>query len=300
MKLQNYFTVASAPQNAASFETRFAYPINLDSDCTLALKSVFYPQTKNISTKNNKVLICADERNITVTDKTINVNNSRDTYTIPETADEGEPADDVQMEEEEQGVYYDAEADIDYSAIYLSKQIYLTTGFYESPGDLFYELRDRVNEKYARYNIFELCNVQYNSATEKWKFTLPRGLRFKFIEDEQSALDLLFLDRTMIRTSIEITEHILHSSPEMGFLYCDIVENSYINNNLSRLLSIIPLRNHHYYNTRFYEFCNPNYYNVSLKQFAGISFQLLDAMGEEIEFVNNANLILNLHLKNAI
>ena len=95
MKLENYFTVASAPKNAASFETRFAYPINLDSGCTLALKSVFYPQTKNITSRNNRVLVTADDRNITVTDKIININNTRNSYVIPDL--DVDDDDDIQM-----------------------------------------------------------------------------------------------------------------------------------------------------------------------------------------------------------
>ena len=194
----------------------------------------------------------------------------------------------------------DAELSINYGDVYLSKEVSITTGYYESPGDLFYELCDRVNEAYAGYEIFESCKVQYYASLEKWKFTLPRGLKFKFIEGVSSALDLLFLNKTLIRTSIEINDHTLRSSPEMGFLYCDIVENSYINNNVSRLLSIIPLRNLHYHNTRFYEFSNPNYYPISLKQFEGISFQMSDSQGQIIEFVDDGNLILNLQLKNTI
>ena len=79
------------------------------------------------------------------------------------------------------------------------------------------------------------------------------------------------------------------------FLYCNIVENSYINGKLSRNLSTIPLSMKAGLN--FYEFSNPAYVPIDVKEFSKIIIQLRDMDGKTIQFDPDYRTIINLHIK---
>ena len=79
------------------------------------------------------------------------------------------------------------------------------------------------------------------------------------------------------------------------FLYCNIVENSYINGKLSRNLSTIPLSMKAGLNC--YEFSNPAYVPIDVKEFSKIIIQLRDMDGKTIQFDPDYRTIINLHIK---
>ena len=79
------------------------------------------------------------------------------------------------------------------------------------------------------------------------------------------------------------------------FLYCNIVENSYINGKLSQNLSTIPLSMKAGLN--FYEFSNPAYVPIDVKEFSKIIIQLRDMDGKTIQFDPDYRTIINLHIK---
>ena len=81
---------------------------------------------------------------------------------------------------------------------------------------------------------------------------------------------------------IEIRNVIYSKTNQPAFLYSNIVENSYINGKLSRLLSIIPL--HMKSQWGFYEFYKPVYVPIDVKQFSKIIFELVDINRKLITF----------------
>jgi DNA repair ATPase RecN len=95
---------------------------------------------------------------------------------------------------------------------------------------------------------------------------------------------------------------------DLAFLYSSIVENSLINNKESRLLTTIPITSRRGYN--YFQFSQPIYRTISVRQFMDISFQLLDKKGNFFKFnlygddVTEVNreypTILNLHIRQAI
>ena len=94
---------------------------------------------------------------------------------------------------------------------------------------------------------------------------------------------------------IEIQNVIYSKTTQPAFLYSNIVENSYINGKLSRLLSIIPLSMKSHWS--FYEFNNPVYIPIDVKQFSKIIFELRDINARLIAFDPNFKTIINLHIK---
>ena len=70
-----------------------------------------------------------------------------------------------------------------------------------------------------------------------------------------------------------------------SFLYVNIVENSYINGKLSRNLSTIPLSLKRGWT--FFEFNNPTYVPIDVKEFSKIVLELRDMNGNYICFNSN-------------
>ena len=97
---------------------------------------------------------------------------------------------------------------------------------------------------------------------------------------------------------------------DLSFLYSSVVENSLINNKESRLLTTIPLTSKRGYN--YFQFSQPIYRAISVRQFMEISFEVLDRHGKFLKFnLFGDNLkedqesreyptILQLHIRKAI
>jgi hypothetical protein len=77
---------------------------------------------------------------------------------------------------------------------------------------------------------------------------------------------------------ITINHYSFHHQIEAGFLYSNIVDNSIINQQKSRLLAIVPVTCGPGYN--YHEFTNPIYNPLSLHSFTDINFILSDVHGE--------------------
>lgn len=82
----------------------------------------------------------------------------------------------------------------------------------------------------------------------------------------------------------------------IGFLYANIVENSYINGKLSRNLTTIPLVSSKF-GSSYYEFKNPIYIPIEIKQFVNIILEIRDLEGELISFAKGSQTVVTLHLK---
>lgn len=85
-----------------------------------------------------------------------------------------------------------------------------------------------------------------------------------------------------------------------AFVYCSVIENSYINNFPSRMLAIVPMQSgfddgdksgYHYH-----EFTTPTYFNFAIREFSQIFFQIRDLDGEILEFDPGFKTIISLEV----
>ena len=83
---------------------------------------------------------------------------------------------------------------------------------------------------------------------------------------------------------IVINHFVFEVSTDAGFLYSNIVNNSMINQQQSRLLALIPIRSKPGYN--YHEFINPVYGPLSVHSFTDITFALTDVRGDVIKLDN--------------
>ena len=80
-----------------------------------------------------------------------------------------------------------------------------------------------------------------------------------------------------------------------AFLYGSIVENSYINGNLSRNLGVIPLNRNSGWS--FHEFSYPNYVPIDIKEFSNIILELRNMEGKYVTFAPKYKAVISLSIK---
>lgn len=80
-----------------------------------------------------------------------------------------------------------------------------------------------------------------------------------------------------------------------AFLYVNIVENSYINGKLSRVLDVIPISMKA--NWSFHEFSKANFVPIDVKEFSKITLEVRDMNGDYVAFNPAFKTIVTLHIK---
>ena len=107
-------------------------------------------------------------------------------------------------------------------------------------------------------------------------------------------------------TKVTVSKAIIPSF-EMGFLYGDMIERSWLNNQETRLMTTIPLKCQRGYN--YYEFKNPVYKAIRVLKFDRLFFYILDKNGKPMKFnlygdgkkdSKQFPTILNLHVRRTI
>ena len=125
-------------------------------------------------------------------------------------------------------------------------------------------------------------------------YVTPKNM--KLVVEQNTPWKMMGIDSDIPKNrEIAIRNVIYSKTKQPAFLYSNIVENSYINGKLSRLLSIIPLDMKSDWS--FYEFNNPIYVPIDVKQFSKIIFEVRDINGKLIAFDSKFKTILNLHIK---
>ena len=99
-------------------------------------------------------------------------------------------------------------------------------------------------------------------------------------DDDAILLKLLGFCVSAKFSKININHYVFEVATEAGFLYSNIVDNSMINQQQSRLLALIPIRSKPGYN--YHEFTNPVYGPLSVHSFTDISFALTDVRGDVV------------------
>ncbi|NRB81998.1 MAG: hypothetical protein HRU38_25655 [Saccharospirillaceae bacterium] len=170
----------------------------------------------------------------------------------------------------------------------------ITQRRYNSTGELLTEIKTRVSEYLVvKFPKMRLPTLNYSVTHDKWTIKLPTGVSFNRSISHPSVLDLLAMNDGLYN-SFETRDAAFDNEKYVGFLYCSIIENSYINSRSSRLLATIPLSSTD--GMSYHEYSVPNYYRISIRNFSDINFELRNEHGDIIEFSNDAKLILNLHL----
>jgi hypothetical protein len=104
-----------------------------------------------------------------------------------------------------------------------------------------------------------------------------------------------------VESTFEVTNHIsvkninFDLNLEPAFLYVNIVENSYINGKLSRVLDIVPISMKAHWS--YYEFARLNFVPIEVKEFSKIFLELRNMNGNYVPFDPGYKTIITLQTK---
>ena len=233
-----YITVTSKKQNPAQFNCDVLDALDVEEGYEVAVTRIFHAPVFNVTEKNNKFTLI----------KTTNENNITVDYFIP-------------------------------------------PGFYAGTCDvlaaIFEELKkslERGNNGNGNENLIQKTPAfAYAKSFGESSSLRILDAHVSFLIDMERDGDQLLLDMLgyCISDKIEkitINHYMFDVSIEPGFLYSNIVENSFINEQQSRLLSIFPVQSKMGYN--YHEVINPVYCRMSAHSFIDVNFTLTDIQGK--------------------
>ena len=140
----------------------------------------------------------------------------------------------------------------------------------------------------------EIDESSLDDNNEGFIYVTPKNM--KLVVEKNTPWKMMGINSNIpANREIEIRNVNYSKTKQPAFLYSNIVENSYINGKLTRLLTIVPLHMKSHWS--FYEFNKPIYVPIDVKQFSKIIFELRDIDGKLIAFDSKFKTILNLHIK---
>ena len=230
-------------------------PIRFDKDMSMAITSISHGEIYNVYSGNNKIYL-----------------NS-----IPENSEAAVPGQPAR--------YMTIEKDI--------VVLEIPVGRYSEPYRLLKAIDSVIREHFGRRFGLDIAFNRLKSSIIK---VTPLNVLIYVTEKANSSWNLFGVNKD-IRPNIllEIENHDLLSGIVPAFLYVNIVENSYINGNLSRNLALVPLSLKG--GCSFYEFKHPNYVPIVVKNFSDILLELRTTAGHYVPFNSNCKTVITLDLK---
>ena len=122
------------------------------------------------------------------------------------------------------------------------------------------------------------------------------GIDFLVYEDDKSPWNMIGVNSHITSgVDIIVSNEDFDGCSEPGFLYASIIENSYINGRLSRMLGVIPLNCNSGWS--FHEFNYPNYVPITVKEFSNITLEIRDLDGQYIKFNPSYKTVISLSIR---
>ena len=261
----NVVVVGSNKETPAKFFTQLE-PIKLNQSVGMAIKSIFHGSINNITSENNKIPFMVNLTGL----RGVNAEWKKDFLEI------------------EEGNYSSTLAIIKSIALQFKNAFASDQGF--SARKKRPRLIKPINAPFIDIDKSEL-DVDGNGFIS----ITPRHMILNV--NKETPWSIFILSDTVLDedTSFRVRNVDYTKSIQPTFFYSNIVENSYINGKLSRNLSTIPLSMNNGWS--FYEFHNPTYVPIDVKEFSRIIIELRDMNGEFIKFDPTFKTIINLHIK---
>ena len=244
--MDQYITITSKHDNPAKFSCSVLDALNVDEGYEVAVMRIFHAPLFNVTTRNNKFTII---KSVPV-DGVKFLNRVVDFYIPP--------------------AFYAGSCDI-LAAIYNEMKNSLERGSNGHGADIL--ITKAPTFAYAK-NIGESSTLKIMDTNVGFLINTVR-------DGDQMLLSMLGYCVDDVLEKLTINHYKFEMASEPGFLYSNIVENSFINQQQSRLLSIFPVCSKRGYN--YFEFKNPIYCKLSAHSFIDVNFELTDVHGETME-----------------
>ena len=260
MDLNENFVVTSKYETGADFAANFAGPIRVQKGHKIALKTIFYGQIFNVTTKNNLLLVS---------------HKAKDKSPVYELfVEPGFYASILSLTETISRTINNWIDDKSVFCAALNRKFDHTKVEYEIDTEIIsLDMKDHDHlylTKDKRPNVLNLIDI--------WNITPTETVELLGYEVKNGYL----------------TNHF------PAFVYASVIENSYINGEPSRLLAVIPIQNGfsdgNEKGYHFYEFSSPTYYNFGISEFSHIKFYILDMDGQPLEFDPTFQTVMNLEV----
>ena len=118
-------------------------------------------------------------------------------------------------------------------------EVYVKHAFYHNIGELFDGFVHAINTFIAGLGKSGKVTLKY--AKKVFTLTMPTHFILRVCNKSQnSAFKMIHVDEGYYQTLYaENTE--FDDDMQLGFVYCSVIQESYINNNQSRLLAVVPI-----------------------------------------------------------
>lgn len=249
-------TITSSHQNPADFSCSVLDALDLDEGYEVAVTKVFHAPIFNVTERNNRFTLSKP---------------SSTTYSASELS---------------------TSVDIEEISLTVS-DYYIPPGFYPTSCDILAAIHKvlvdklEIGHNHGASTLIEKKPILSYSTTSPGTMTLKIiDKKVKFFINKERDGDSRLLSLLGYCFDEEISQLVVENYPfeissVPGFLYSNIVENSFINQQRSRLLSIFPVSSKQGYNC--YEVMNPIYSPLSAHSFIDVTFKLLDIHGETLK-----------------
>ena len=248
-------TITSSHQNPADFSCSVLDALNLDEGYEVAVTKVFHAPIFNVTERNNRFTLAKPTPVHSVSELSTSVDEEVRHLTVS-----------------------------DY---------YIPPGFYPTSCDILAAIHKVLVDKVELGHNHGASTLIENKPILSYSTTSPETMtlkivdkKVKFLIDKERDGDSILLSLLGYCFDEELSQLVVENYPfeissVPGFLYSNIVENSFINQQRSRLLSIFPVSSKQGYNC--YEVMNPIYSPLSAHSFIDVTFKLLDIHGETLK-----------------
>lgn len=157
-------------------------------------------------------------------------------------------------------------------------------GYYESTYSILLAIKKKLSISGIASSISRVVN----------HYVLSLSAANEFYTTAENGGLMHYLGQYISNSKIKVEYDILGSTTEPTFIYSNVVSETVIDGQYSRILATVPLKTDIGYN--HHEFSNPLYHKLRVNNFTDISFQLRDVNGELLQIADrNVNSQKNAH-----
>ena len=268
--IRNIVVVSGRNDNPAKLQTQID-PVRLPRDMTVALTSIAYSEILNIHDENNKIYFTV-----------AHVPESDYESDIPGIGPIATRGRNKKKTKDQKKV---------------TDKVQIPVGTYRTTRSIMISIVTAINDKVKE--VFPNQSTRYSLNISGMEISPTFTLNLKNItihaNKPNSPWNIIGVKEDLIKQSPSLENIDLSIAMKPSFLYASIVENSYINGQKSRVLAVIPLTTSTGYT--FYEFKNPVYVPIEIREFSSILLELRDLDGKFVRFATNSKAVLTLHMK---
>ena len=160
---------------------------------------------------------------------------------------------------------------------------------YERCEDVLSKIADEINNYLIAHGFKFTCSTSNVYGTMYLELASELDIIMNQEESPLTLIEVKIRNRT-----VSVSCGFIPTQVEMCFVYLNIVQNSFINGRKSRLLCICPIESKKGYT--FFEFSNPTYVPIEVREFSNITINLMNVKGQFISLSNRYDTVITLHM----